>query len=78
MRADRMREKADIELRERLEDHRKELFLGQFRGGQDEVEERGRFRKARREMARLLTILRERDLGIRGSKPSKGSHQEES
>jgi len=78
VRADRMREKADIELRERLEDHRKELFQGQFRGGQDEVEERGKFRKARREMARLLTILRERDLGIRGSKPFTGSHQEES
>lgn len=78
MRADRMREKADIELRELLEDHRKELFQGQFRGGQDEVEERGKFRKARREMARLLTILRERELGIRGSKPVRGSQQEES
>lgn len=78
MRADRMREKADIELRERLADHRKELFQGQFRGGQDEVEERGKFKKARREMARLLTILRERELGIRGSKPATGSHREES
>ena len=78
MRPDRMREKADIELRERLADYRKELFQGQFRGGQDEVEERGKFKKARREMARLLTILRERELGIRGSKPVTGSHGEES
>jgi large subunit ribosomal protein L29 len=73
-----MREKADIELRERLADYRQELFQGQFRGGQDEVEERGKFKKARREMARLLTILRERELGIRGSKPFTGSQQEES
>ncbi len=76
MRPDRMREKADIELRERLADYRKELFQGQFRGGQDEVEERGKFRKTRREMARLLTILRERELGIRGSKPVTGSREE--
>lgn len=76
MRPDRIREKADIELRERLADFRKELFQGQFRGGQDEVEERGKFRKARREMARLLTILRERELGIRGSKPVTGSREE--
>jgi large subunit ribosomal protein L29 len=78
VRADQLREKADVELRERLADYRQELFQGQFRGGQDEVEERGKFRKARREMARLLTILRERELGIRGSKPVTGSHREES
>ena len=76
MRADRMREGADIELRERLADNRKDLFQGQFRGGQDEVEERGKFKKARREMARLLTLLRERELGIRGNKPVTGSQEE--
>ena len=76
MRADRLREKADIELRERLADNRKDLFQGQFRGGQDEVEERGKFKKARREMARLLTLLRERELGIRGNKPVTGSQEE--
>jgi small subunit ribosomal protein S17 len=41
VKADDMREKADIELHERLEDLRKELFQRQFRSGQDEVEERG-------------------------------------
>jgi len=76
VRADRLREKADIELRERLADNRKDLFQGQFRGGQDEVEERGKFKKARREMARLLTLLRERELGIRGNKPVTGSQEE--
>jgi large subunit ribosomal protein L29 len=57
-----MREKADVELRERLDDLRKEQFQRQFRSGQDEVEERGRFKKLRREVARILTILREREI----------------
>lgn len=75
MKADDMREKADIELRERLEDLRKELFQRQFRSGQDEVEERGRFRKLRHEVAKLSTILRERELGVRGQKPVGGQEK---
>jgi large subunit ribosomal protein L29 len=68
VKADAWREKADVELREELEALRKELFHRQFRGGSDEVEERGRFRKLRREVARIETILRERALGVRGQR----------
>jgi len=39
----------------------------------DEVEERGRFRKLRREVALVATILREREKGIRGAKPMGGA-----
>jgi large subunit ribosomal protein L29 len=70
-----LRDKADVELRERLSEIRKELFQAQFRGGQDEVEERGRFRKLRREVARIQTVLRERALGIRGQKQQSGSEE---
>ncbi len=72
MRTEDLRDKADIELRERLEDLRKELFQRQFRSGQDEVEERGKFKKLRREVATLQTLLRERELGVRGQKPVGG------
>lgn len=72
MKTEDVREKADIELRERLGDLRKELFQRQFRSGQDEVEERGKFKKLRREVATLQTILRERELGVRGQKPVSG------
>jgi len=75
VRTDQLREKADIELRERLADVRKELFQAQFRSGQDEVEERGRFRKLRREVARLETLMRERKLGVRGQKPITGGQE---
>ena len=70
-----MREKADIELRERLGDIRKELFTRAFRSGQDEVEERGKLKKLRREVARISTILRERELGVRGQQPVKGQEK---
>ena len=75
MKSIELRDKADVELRERLSEIRKELFNAQFRGGQDEVEERGRFRKLRREVARIQTVLRERELGIRGQKPQSGSEE---
>lgn len=73
MKAIEIRDKADIELRERLGELHKELFQAQFRSGADEVEERGRFRKLRREVALVATILREREKGIRGAKPKGGA-----
>lgn len=76
MRTRELRERADVELRERLVELRDQLFQRQFRSGQDEVEERGRFGKLRREVARIETLLREREKGIRGQKPV-GSGQEE-
>ena len=75
MKANEVREKADVELRERLTELRKDLFQRQFRFGQDDVEQRGRFRKLRHEMARIQTILRERELGVRGQKPSTGGQE---
>jgi large subunit ribosomal protein L29 len=75
VRADDLREKADIELKEMLEDLRKDLFQRSFRSGQDEVEERGKFKKLRRDMAQILTLLRERELGIRDQKPVTGGRE---
>ncbi len=76
MKATAWREKGDIELREQVEQMRREMFDARFRSGQDEVEERGKFRKMRREMARVLTILREREQGIRGAHPVGGQGKE--
>ena len=73
--ADALRDKADIELSEELGAIRKELFDLQFRSGQDETEERGKFIKLRRQVARLATILRERQCGIRGQKPLTGTEK---
>ena len=68
MKATAWRDKGDIELKEQVEQMRRELFDARFRSGQDEVEERGKLRKTRRELARVLTILKERERGIRGAR----------
>ena len=73
--ANALREKADIELSEELDAIRKELFDLQFRSGQDETEERGKFIKLRRQVARIATIMRERQAGIRGQKPLTGTEK---
>jgi large subunit ribosomal protein L29 len=68
VKADTWREKSDVELQEQVAQMRQELFEARFRSGQDEVEERGKFQKMRREVARILTVLREREKGIRGAR----------
>ncbi|MGH7162638.1 MAG: 50S ribosomal protein L29 [Planctomycetota bacterium] len=72
MKPQAVREKADIELREELAALRKDLFHRRFRGATDEIEQRGRFGKLRREVARIATVLRERELGVRGQQPVVG------
>jgi len=76
VKASAWRDKGDIELKEQIEQMRRELFDARFRSGQDEVEERGKFRKMRRDMARALTLLREREQGIRGARPVGGPKKE--
>jgi len=69
MKAAAWREKSDVELREQMAQMQQELFQARFRSGQDEVEERGKFQKMRRDLARIQTILREREKGIRSARP---------
>ena len=66
MNADTLRDKADVELQDELAALRKEIFDLQFRSGSSETEERGKFVKVRRNVARVLTIMRERKIGLRG------------
>lgn len=49
------------ELRIRLEDLRKEVFGLRFRGAAEEVAKTARFRQVRREVARIMTVLSERN-----------------
>lgn len=75
MRLDQIREKSDADLREELQALRANLFENRFRGGQEEVGARGKLRKIRRDAARVLTILRERELGLRSPKSAAGGKE---
>ena len=58
---------ADEVLAERLKEAREELFNLRFQGATGQLENHGRLRAVRRDIARIYTILRERELGITSS-----------
>ena len=55
---------ADEVLAERLKEAREELFNLRFQGATGQLENHGRLRAVRRDISRIYTILRERELGI--------------
>jgi large subunit ribosomal protein L29 len=61
MKADEIRQLPEEEIRSEVEKRRSEIFRLRLRAGSDDVESPGALRRMRREIARLLTILRERE-----------------
>jgi large subunit ribosomal protein L29 len=61
-----VRDLSDTELREHVVTARKELFGLRFQHATGELDNTSSLRKARREVARALTIARERGLEIHG------------
>ena len=54
----------DAELTEKLRESKEELFNLRFQGATGQLENHGRLRAVRKDIARSYTILRERELGI--------------
>ncbi len=52
------------DLAERLREAKEELFNLRFQAATGQLESHGRLRTVRRDIARIYTILRERELGI--------------
>lgn len=62
MRAKQMRELSDEDLDVRLRDTRKELFNLRFQHATGQLDDPHKLSTTRREIARLLTMINERDL----------------
>ena len=62
--AGELRELTDEELIERLRESKEELFNLRFQSATGQLESHGRLRAVRKEIARIYTVLRERELGI--------------
>jgi large subunit ribosomal protein L29 len=62
--AGELRELTDEELIERLRESKEELFNLRFQMATGQLHNNRRLRTVRREMARVYTILRERELGL--------------
>lgn len=65
MKAKELRGLSDAELRERLDEAHRELFNLRFQRAARQLQNYARYGQVRRDIARLETILRERQLGIR-------------
>lgn len=66
MKAKEVRGKEDAELSFDIETLEKELFDMRFRSQTEGIQDPAKIRRVRRDIARMQTILRERQIGIRG------------
>ncbi len=66
MRSSDLRDLSDNELREHIQTARRELFGLRFQHATSELENTAGLRRAKREIARALTIQRERELNGNG------------
>jgi large subunit ribosomal protein L29 len=62
MHASELRELPDAELFERLDEHKQELFNLRFQAVTGQLDDSSRVKKVKRDIARILTVLREREL----------------
>lgn len=65
MKARELRQMSDEELAKKLDDSKDELFRLRFQLATGQLDNPMRIREVRRTIARLKTIIRERELGLR-------------
>jgi large subunit ribosomal protein L29 len=58
-------EMTNVDLEIRLREAKEELFNLRFQSATGQVESHGRLRLVKRDIARIYTVVRERELGIR-------------
>jgi large subunit ribosomal protein L29 len=64
----------DIDLEAKLREAKEELFNLRFQAATGQLESHGRLRTVKKDIARIYTVVRERELGIR---PTPGADKEE-
>ena len=62
-----LKEKSTQELETELMNKKEELFNLRFQSATGQLETHGRLRAVKRDIARIYTVLRERELGIRAT-----------
>jgi large subunit ribosomal protein L29 len=58
-------EMTNVDLETRLREAKEELFNLRFQAATGQLESHGRLRTVKRDIARIYTVVRERELGIR-------------
>ncbi|ACA58794.1 MAG: 50S ribosomal protein L29 [Bacillota bacterium] len=65
MKVKELREMTDVELRKKLADTKDELFRLRFQSATGQLDNPMKIQEVRRRIARVKTVLRERELGIK-------------
>ena len=60
-------EMTDVDLESRLREAKEELFNLRFQAATGQLESHGRLRTVKKDIARIYTVVRERELGIRST-----------
>jgi len=68
VRADEIREMSDAEIEDKIAQSQEELFRLRFRSATQQLENPSLIRKLRREVARMKTILTQREASSAGAK----------
>ena len=66
-------EMSDVDLESKLREAKEELFNLRFQAATGQLESHGRLRTVKKDIARIYTVVRERELGIR---TAPGSNEE--
>jgi large subunit ribosomal protein L29 len=66
----------NVDLESKLREHKEELFNLRFQAATGQLESHGRLRSVKRDIARIYTVVRERELGIRQSPDGAGTEAE--
>jgi large subunit ribosomal protein L29 len=69
-------EMTNVDLETRLREAKEELFNLRFQSATGQLESHGRLRTVKRDIARIYTVVRERELGIRQA-PGAGTDTED-
>ena len=62
-----------VDLESKLREAKEELFNLRFQSATGQLESHGRLRTVKRDIARIYTVVRERELGIRQAPGQEGS-----
>jgi large subunit ribosomal protein L29 len=65
--AHEMDEMTNVDLEQRLREAKEELFNLRFQSATGQLESHGRLRTVKHDIARIYTVVRERELGIRSA-----------
>jgi large subunit ribosomal protein L29 len=66
-------EMTNVDIETRLREAKEELFNLRFQAATGQLESHGRLRTVKRDIARIYTVVRERELGIRQAPEKDGA-----